>query len=120
MPRIKQAVFAGLIWAFLIVAAFAQNAIEAPSFTVQGLEAEITRLSANETLSEDQKTQITATLQASITSLVEAQKNIESAERFENAVEIAPDMLEALTKGCLLYTSPSPRDATLSRMPSSA
>ena len=26
----------------------------------------------------------------------------------------------ALVKGCLLYTSPSPRDATLSRMPSSA
>ena len=25
-----------------------------------------------------------------------------------------------LTRGCLLYTSPSPRDATLSRMPSSA
>ena len=25
-----------------------------------------------------------------------------------------------LMKGCLLYTSPSPRDATLSRMPSSA
>ena len=25
-----------------------------------------------------------------------------------------------LDKGCLLYTSPSPRDATLSRMPSSA
>ena len=25
-----------------------------------------------------------------------------------------------LTGGCLLYTSPSPRDATLSRMPSSA
>ena len=24
------------------------------------------------------------------------------------------------TTGCLLYTSPSPRDATLSRMPSSA
>ena len=29
------------------------------------------------------------------------------------------ELLEA-TKGCLLYTSPSPRDATLSRMPSSA
>ena len=28
----------------------------------------------------------------------------------------APEMLEC----CLLYTSPSPRDATLSRMPSSA
>ena len=27
---------------------------------------------------------------------------------------------EALLKNCLLYTSPSPRDATLSRMPSSA
>ena len=27
---------------------------------------------------------------------------------------------ELLRKGCLLYTSPSPRDATLSRMPSSA
>ena len=26
----------------------------------------------------------------------------------------------ALTEACLLYTSPSPRDATLSRMPSSA
>ena len=25
-----------------------------------------------------------------------------------------------LQEGCLLYTSPSPRDATLSRMPSSA
>ena len=25
-----------------------------------------------------------------------------------------------INKGCLLYTSPSPRDATLSRMPSSA
>ena len=28
--------------------------------------------------------------------------------------------LAALVEGCLLYTSPSPRDATLSRMPSSA
>ena len=28
--------------------------------------------------------------------------------------------LEAKGEGCLLYTSPSPRDATLSRMPSSA
>ena len=28
--------------------------------------------------------------------------------------------LSSLIHGCLLYTSPSPRDATLSRMPSSA
>ena len=30
------------------------------------------------------------------------------------------DALVTLSSGCLLYTSPSPRDATLSRMPSSA
>ena len=30
------------------------------------------------------------------------------------------DTIEALLRSCLLYTSPSPRDATLSRMPSSA
>ena len=29
-------------------------------------------------------------------------------------------LLTLLGVGCLLYTSPSPRDATLSRMPSSA
>ena len=33
-------------------------------------------------------------------------------------LEKAKPLLEK--KGCLLYTSPSPRDATLSRMPSSA
>ena len=33
---------------------------------------------------------------------------------------IGGDGLIRLTKPCLLYTSPSPRDATLSRMPSSA
>ena len=30
------------------------------------------------------------------------------------------DLSSTLTGACLLYTSPSPRDATLSRMPSSA
>ena len=30
------------------------------------------------------------------------------------------DQVVLVTSGCLLYTSPSPRDATLSRMPSSA
>ena len=33
---------------------------------------------------------------------------------------LARGPLAANTEGCLLYTSPSPRDATLSRMPSSA
>ena len=30
------------------------------------------------------------------------------------------EALDAIIEHCLLYTSPSPRDATLSRMPSSA
>ena len=34
--------------------------------------------------------------------------------------EIVPDKLFVMFGVCLLYTSPSPRDATLSRMPSSA
>ena len=34
--------------------------------------------------------------------------------------EIAKSLGGKLTHICLLYTSPSPRDATLSRMPSSA
>ena len=44
------------------------------------------------------------------------------------AVEIPPEQLKIIKRlsprtvrnSCLLYTSPSPRDATLSRMPSSA
>ena len=35
------------------------------------------------------------------------------------ALSRSAEELESIT-GCLLYTSPSPRDATLSRMPSSA
>ena len=34
--------------------------------------------------------------------------------------EISQSMLQGVRNNCLLYTSPSPRDATLSRMPSSA
>ena len=33
---------------------------------------------------------------------------------------MAPQLISQNFKNCLLYTSPSPRDATLSRMPSSA
>ena len=35
-------------------------------------------------------------------------------------VDIQADDIDGLIQFCLLYTSPSPRDATLSRMPSSA
>ena len=34
--------------------------------------------------------------------------------------ELAENCAETLTKGCLLYTSPSPRDQRGARMPSSA
>ena len=37
-----------------------------------------------------------------------------------NNAGIAPPFRKAADHTCLLYTSPSPRDATLSRMPSSA
>ena len=39
--------------------------------------------------------------------------------RKHNLIEV-PTIILTSHKGCLLYTSPSPRDATLSRMPSSA
>ena len=54
---------------------------------------------------------------------------IESCRLYVEALERAPmpsdgippaSRLDVLSNGCLLYTSPSPRDATLSRMPSSA
>ena len=41
---------------------------------------------------------------------------ISTAIKFVNDLQIAEDIVQ----DCLLYTSPSPRDATLSRMPSSA
>ena len=40
----------------------------------------------------------------------------EQAQYFGNV----PDGRQALANGCLLYTSPSPRDVEESRMPSSA
>ena len=42
----------------------------------------------------------------------EGQKRLSGEPYFNHCIEVA--------KTCLLYTSPSPRDATLSRMPSSA
>ena len=47
--------------------------------------------------------------------------NVTRAPSDNNAGENAPETSLNLTlKGCLLYTSPSPRDRTRSRMPSSA
>ena len=48
--------------------------------------------------------------------------DIQGRENFLKAFKIAKQVFRTLTEytHCLLYTSPSPRDATLSRMPSSA
>ena len=44
-----------------------------------------------------------------------------SQREFNIGLEIFQKLdITAKREGCLLYTSPSPRDATLSRMPSSA
>ena len=44
------------------------------------------------------------------------------SDRIQAEAQFATDFntITMPTKACLLYTSPSPRDATLSRMPSSA
>ena len=41
--------------------------------------------------------------------------SVKTAERYKNT-----HVVETIKKPCLLYTSPSPRDRTRSRMPSSA
>ena len=47
--------------------------------------------------------------------------SLESDKSFDPAIGVVMDgMFLGTSSGCLLYTSPSPRDATLSRMPSSA
>ena len=45
---------------------------------------------------------------------------IDTLQTFVNPNREIPEFIQRLTNICLLYTSPSPRDATLSRMPSSA
>ena len=45
---------------------------------------------------------------------------VEVITAMEMSRRISPEDAYQMIKDCLLYTSPSPRDATLSRMPSSA
>ena len=47
------------------------------------------------------------------------EERIDALTRELEALRLGGDVIEA-DSSCLLYTSPSPRDATLSRMPSSA
>ena len=55
--------------------------------------------------------------------LFDSSSKYESGSGWPSFYESLPNVFETKTDhhiGCLLYTSPSPRDATLSRMPSSA
>ena len=56
------------------------------------------------------------------TSFTLTRKIVEAIDSAESKIEIATTRLKLrpIYEACLLYTSPSPRDATLSRMPSSA
>ena len=53
-------------------------------------------------------------------SLICFANEIQDGERSDRVIATKWDAAFTLYDGCLLYTSPSPRDATLSRMPSSA
>ena len=54
--------------------------------------------------------------------LEDTQDEYEKAQKFKEYVQgiFIENNSQDEFKSCLLYTSPSPRDATLSRMPSSA
>ena len=45
---------------------------------------------------------------------------VEAGPDYANPADTPFDLINSHNNSCLLYTSPSPRDATLSRMPSSA
>ena len=51
---------------------------------------------------------------------MEDEESDDAMEDEESDDAMEDDAMEDEESGCLLYTSPSPRDATLSRMPSSA
>ena len=70
------------------------------------------------------KTQEEHLQEAKIARKEEEQQKGVHVEEEDEAISIEEDLesggMDEETEDCLLYTSPSPRDATLSRMPSSA
>ena len=54
------------------------------------------------------------------TDFTSLEKDLENLTTMINSEIARLDNLETLVEGCLLYTSPSPRDRQKSRMPSSA
>ena len=83
-------------------------------------------MSVNNIVEIDDRLRILGTAHVSSESVELVRNQIEEWEPDLIAVELCPSRMAALTEpesldsDCLLYTSPSPRDATLSRMPSSA
>ena len=57
---------------------------------------------------------------ATYVSIDQLERNPDQPRKFFDAEKLNELTQSIRDKGCLLYTSPSPRDATLSRMPSSA
>ena len=67
---------------------------------------------------------------ARVIAAVRSQEKIELVQKYnaelviiyreENLKEVIEENIQDVNKDCLLYKSPSPRDATVSRMPSSA
>ena len=55
-----------------------------------------------------------------LTDLIQQQSNNDMSAIFSQYSSIRKPIMDGHFQSCLLYTSPSPRDATLSRMPSSA
>jgi len=71
--------------------------IKAPDFTTSTLQAELEEIDTIETLTEEQKVQVKAYLEASISSLASSAKSLESRARFTIELENAPRTLEGLS-----------------------
>ena len=73
----------------------------------------------NEEIDNGQLHDICSRLLKGFINWIEINDSKEKASILDNAFQFKTSILEQ-DKSCLLYTSPSPRDCLLSRMPSSA
>ena len=71
------------------------------------------------TLNQGRSTDQKKALYSKIAERLSASLDVRPEDVVVSLIEVRPEDW-SLGNGCLLYTSPSPRDATLSRMPSSA
>ena len=86
------ALSSGVVWAQ------DNPAFTPPNFSVQDLEARKTALSANADLSEEQRGQITTSLDMASERLTEATRQSERRAQFETAIENAEDLEQELEK----------------------